>query len=65
MPLTTAGIAAVETAVAETIYNRLSGQKFADWYSDKGKFGQHITGNWPVIPKDQILEDIKRMFLNE
>lgn len=56
------GRKAVEDAIAEAIYTHLHSQDFADWYADEGRFGQHICGDLPAVPKEQIIADIKRMF---
>jgi hypothetical protein len=49
------------TKIAERIYDTLNRQKFADWYSDSGTFGKHITGEF-TLTDAQILSSIKEMF---
>ncbi len=46
--------------IAEIILETITGQKFADWYNT-GRFDEYIADS--TITKEEILEDIKKMFL--
>ena len=52
--------------VANEIFNRLSSQSFADWYSDEGQFGRFISDDDPKynggLTKEKILGEIKSRF---
>ena len=43
------------------ILNALEGRRFADWYNT-GKFNAYISGELPQVTKEEIIEDIKRLF---
>ena len=62
MPLTQAGIAAVEEAVAADIATRLATAKFEVWFLTRHR--KHLTGDLDAPTKDAILEDIRTMFLS-
>jgi len=47
---------------AEQIYNILSGQKFFNWFGDSGDWGKHIMGDDNCKTKEEILEDIQKIF---
>lgn len=49
--------------LVERIFNRLSSQSFADWYSDSGDFGKWIVGEVDAPTKEEILTQIQRTFL--
>jgi hypothetical protein len=46
---------------AMEILNALEGRRFADWYNT-GKFNAYISGELPQVTKEEIIEDIKRLF---
>ena len=46
---------------AEKILNTLELQRFADWYNS-GRFNAYISGDLPTVSKEDIINDIKRMF---
>lgn len=48
--------------IAKVIYDRLSLQHFADWYSDNGDFGRHIMADENCKPKEEILKQIEGWF---
>jgi hypothetical protein len=50
--------------IAIRILNRLESQKFADWYNPGGKFDDYITGELKAPTKQEILNEIEKMFLN-
>lgn len=48
-------------AKAKLIYSVLMGQDFADWHN--GRFQDHVVGtDIPKVTKDDVLEDIKKLF---
>jgi hypothetical protein len=52
---------------AENILRVLENQRFADWYGPDGKFDSYIRVDHPKghpehVSKENILEDIERMF---
>lgn len=48
--------------MAEKILTTIEKQRFSDWYSDDGRFGQHIMGTEATTSKEDILQDIEEMF---
>jgi len=49
--------------LAEKIYNGISKQPFYDWYNEDGDFEKFIQGTDDAKSKEEILEDIKKLFL--
>ena len=49
--------------LAEKIYNGISKQPFYDWYNEDGDFEKFIQGAEDAKSKEEILEDIKKLFL--
>ena len=49
--------------LAEKIYNGISKQPFYDWYNEDGDFEKFIQGAEDAKSKEEILEDINRLFL--
>ena len=48
--------------IAIRILNTLEKQRFSDWYNDGGDFDRYITCDDPAPTKEQILENIEKMF---
>lgn len=46
---------------AEQILSTLERQKFADWYNS-GNFDNYISGDLPPVLKEQIIQDIIKLF---
>ncbi len=51
----------MKNVTAEDILNTLEKQRFADWYNN-GRFDSYICGDLPKISKEEILDDVKKMF---
>lgn len=57
----------LKQALAEQILETLQRQEFSNWYNEGGNFADWLTGAYehtdPRCPtKEQILDDIKRLF---
>lgn len=48
--------------IAKVIYDRLTLQRFAEWYSDDGDFGRHIIGDENCKTTEEILKQIEGWF---
>lgn len=48
--------------LAEQIYEGLSKQAFFDWYGEGGKFEEHIQDSSQGPSKEDILQDILKLF---
>lgn len=51
-----------EKELAEKIYLGISRQPFYDWYCENGDFEKHIQGDENAKSKEEILEDIRKLF---
>jgi len=50
------------TDLAQKIYNVISKQDFVNWFGDDGKFEKHIGSLDNAPTKEEIIQDIKKMF---
>jgi len=50
--------------IIRNILNRLTSQKFSEWYNN-GNFDRWVSGGPTVVSNEEILQDVEHLFLHD